>query len=495
MPVKRLIAPVLLAVLVLPLPARAQRWDVGLSNSGTVIEAEARGSGADGVPTVLLVGGLEGDDASAVQVRAALASGATLGVRLIGIPVVNPDARPMAFPPEGIAYRENRESHALWRWIGVHAPDLVLVVGEDHGLAAALSSHDVAGVGRVPARRVAADARLIDAFSGVVAPSPARIEVERRLARTPGEVADELAAVYGRDFTQVTYLPGMALIGRLRMGATGDVAALASPHLEQPPPIRSSLTIAGHLVFAELAERTGDARYLALATSAADLAFDENGEMLEAMPMHGEMSDAFFMAGPILARIGRLTGEGRYHDMVARHVRFMQGLVLRPDGLYRHSPLTEAAWGRGNAFPALGLALTLSDVPASHAAFPDLLDAFRAHLATLLQFQDADGMWHEVIDHPGSYAELSATAMIGTAMLRGIRNGWLQADTYQPRVEAAWRAVLARTGPDGVLIDVCESTNKQPSLEDYLNRAAILGQDVRGGGMMLLFATEMAGMQ
>jgi rhamnogalacturonyl hydrolase YesR len=217
--------------------------------------------------------------------------------------------------------------------------------------------------------------------------------------------------------------------------------------------------------------------------------------MLEAMPMHGEMSDAFFMAGPILARIGRLTGEGRYHDMVARHVRFMQGLVLRPDGLYRHSPLTEAAWGRGNAFPALGLALTLSDVPASHAAFPDLLDGFRAHLATLLQFQDADGMWHEVIDHPGSYAELSATAMIGTAMLRGIRNGWLQADTYQPRVEAAWRAVLARTGPDGVLIDVCESTNKQPSLEDYLNRAAILGQDVRGGGMMLLFATEMAGMQ
>ena len=34
-------------------------------------------------------------------------------------------------------------------------------------------------------------------------------------------------------------------------------------------------------------------------------------------------------------------------------------------------------------------------------------------------------MWHEVIDQPGSYAETSATAMIGIAMERGIRRGWL----------------------------------------------------------------------
>jgi hypothetical protein len=44
------------------------------------------------------------------------------------------------------------------------------------------------------------------------------------------------------------------------------------------------------------------------------------------------------------------------------------------------------------------------------------------------------------------------------------------------------------------LIDVCESTNKQKTLDDYLRRAAIVGRDVRGGGMALLFATEMAGL-
>jgi hypothetical protein len=44
------------------------------------------------------------------------------------------------------------------------------------------------------------------------------------------------------------------------------------------------------------------------------------------------------------------------------------------------------------------------------------------------------------------------------------------------------------------LIDVCESTNKQNSLDAYLKRAASLDKDPRGGAMALLFATEMAGL-
>jgi rhamnogalacturonyl hydrolase YesR len=84
--------------------------------------------------------------------------------------------------------------------------------------------------------------------------------------------------------------------------------------------------------------------------------------------------------------------------------------------------------------------------------------------------------------------------MIATAMSMGVRNGWLDMRTFQPLVENAWRGVVTRIGAGGVLMDVCESTNKQPSLDAYLYRAAILGQDPRGGAMALLFATEMAGL-
>jgi rhamnogalacturonyl hydrolase YesR len=289
----------------------------------------------------------------------------------------------------------------------------------------------------------------------------------------------------------------MALIAQMRLGHLPEVEKLASPYLDTSRNIlnrANSLTLAGHLVFAELAERTGSKDYADLVRKAADLGFSKTGEMLESMPFHDEMSDSVFMATPIVVQAGKLTGDRKYFDLAARHFAFMQKLVLRPDGLYRHSPLTDAAWGRGNAFPALGLALALSDFPKDHPAYPHMMAEFQQHMFVLAKFQDEDGMWHEVIDVPGSYAETSATAMIGFAMERGIRNGWLDPAAYQPRVNRAFSAVLARVGKNGQLVDVCESTNKQKTLEDYLHREAILGPDPRGGAMAMLFATEMAGL-
>ena len=152
----------------------------------------------------------------------------------------------------------------------------------------------------------------------------------------------------------------------------------------------------------------------------------------------------------------------------------------------------EAAWGRGNAFAALGLALTLSDFPADHPAYAGLLASFRQHMAVLARFQDENGMWRNVIDRRGAYDEYSATAMIGAAMQRGLRNGWLDAATYRPLVDAAWRAIARRTGSDGRLVDVCESTGTRGmSDDDYFHRMAILGRDDRGGGMAMFFATEL----
>jgi len=51
-------------------------------------------------------------------------------------------------------------------------------------------------------------------------------------------------------------------------------------------------------------------------------------------------------------------------------------------------------------------------------------------------------------------------------------------------------AVNSRTSFEGTFIDVCESTAKQASNDDYIKRRAILGPDARAGGMAMLFATE-----
>ena len=442
-------------------------------------------------------------------------------------------------PVDGYQSLEAPEAQYLWRWLGTQAPDVVLVVrhisdpkqsGIHEGpfaeveLAEQLTRQSVAGVGKLVAAHwnisqpgLGADdvpspflQKLAAAGQAIDVHSEARRERLQRNRRTPIEVAQQLAKRYGHSLKSVQYIPAVAVIGRIRLSElTNDPShrqyaeKLLAPYIAETQKAISNKPsgsdFAGHLVFGELAQRTTDdatkSKLIALAKAAADFGFDDKGQPREAMPSHVEMSDAVFMSCPILAQVGKLTGNAKYHDMAVRHLAFMRKLCARPDGLYRNSPLNDAAWGRGNGFPALGLALTLADLPAEHPGRVDMLRVFQEHLSALRTHQDPTGMWHQVIDVEGSYRELTATCMITFAMLRGMKHGWLDRAIYEPCVRKSWPAILARIGADGSLIDVCEGTGKQTSLRAYLDRKAILGPDDRGGAMALLVATEMATFQ
>jgi rhamnogalacturonyl hydrolase YesR len=342
---------------------------------------------------------------------------------------------------------------------------------------------------------------LVGALS---APSAMADDKAERLARSPQQVAEELAKNYGHKLDQVAYIPALPLITKLRLSElmsnrahVDEVAKIVAPYLsgEKSTVPKAGNEQAGHLIFAELAARSEGRdrdRWIALCKIAADQIFDQDGNPQELMPFHNEMSDAVFMAGPILAATGKLTGETRYFDAAAIHFASMRKLCLREDGLYQHSPLCEAAWGRGNGFPAVGVAWALSEWPEEHPAKKELIGELQKHLAALQKHQDqSTHCWHQVIDHPESYDEYTATCMIGWAMQRGISRGWLTTDEYQPCVDAAWRAVKERTSPTGELVNVCAGTGKQKTLQDYFERPAINGRDDRGGAMGLLFATEL----
>ena len=436
---------------------------------------------------VVVIGGLDGAEASvAAARREAARHGATALVHRFG----NPDR--LSFPPSGDAYAgPGGEAHYLWRYLLQSAPDFVYVVAGNGSSPGQLVE---ALQGKIPAKVVVPSALGAELRARHDA-SPWRMEIERRLARTPDQVARQLAVHYGHALDEVVYIPAMALVGRLRLGALEDVERIVAPYAVAGKPSLTAKPSAshqsGHLLFGELYKLTRKPAYLDLVRTAAGMAFEADGTMKEAMPLHNEMSDSFFMGCPILAQAGRLTGEARYYDMALRHFRFMQRLDLRPDGLYRHSPLDQAAWGRGNGFPALGLALTLTELPADHASRAEFLAAFQSHLRALLRHQDALGAWHQVIDRPESYPEYTATAMIGFALTRGLHQGWIMGSAFELARDAAWSAIKRRTAEEGVLLDVCASTGKQKSLRDYYDRPAIYARDPRGGAMGLLFATEL----
>jgi len=449
-------------------------------------------------------------------------------------------------PPQGGFYDHptDPEPRYLWRWLGMEGPDLVVEVeygagetwfvpdaeqsgaelpqlrelstllpdarplpaGDD--LVTQLVRQEPCDVGVVPAVQVVTDgggfvATLDRAVARMRLPvSPAHAELDRRAARSAREIAGQLLEVYGRKLDGIHYIPAVALIGRLRQeiidrgpGAEPSAAVLEATAAYRDggratiDPKAGSSAFPGHLVFGELALATGDRRYAELVVAAANAAFDADGRPREAMPLHNEMSDAVFMGSPVLAQAARLTGDGKYAEASLRNLRFIEKHCLRADGLYRHSPLDEAAWGRGNGFPAVGLCWSLDELPESPAA-AEMLAAHRRHLQALLPHQDATGCWHQVIDHPESYREFTATAMIAYALMRGVRVGRLDAATFGPAADRAWEALKRRIAADGTLVDVCTGTGKQKSLRDYYDRPAILGRDDRGGAMALMVATE-----
>lgn len=315
-------------------------------------------------------------------------------------------------------------------------------------------------------------------------------------AAPPKEVALDLLQVYGKKLDALTYIPALAVNSRWQFGRlTGDTSqqATAEKLLEPSRPVpKSHVEFAGHLAYSAAAHHAdGPVRNKSVTAIqlAADQLFDSDKKSVR-LPGPQEMSDAVFMCGPILCEAGSLTGQQRYFDAAVQYLAEMRRLRLREDGLYRHGHLCDAAWGRGNGFPSVGVTWCLTLLPENHPGRKELLDSFRQHMAALSKSQTEAGLWRQVIDVPEAYEEFSATAMIGFAMQRGVTRGWLDRATYQPRVDRAWQAICSHIEPGGKMIDVCEGTGTQKSLEDYLKRKAIRGVDDRGGAMALLFAIE-----
>ncbi len=367
------------------------------------------------------------------------------------------------FPPEAKSYVS--ADQYLWRWIAALGPDAV--VTENDALREALKE-------TVPAFK------SIDELPATLKVSPARAELQKRAGRSPIEVAEALLKHYGHRLNKIAYQPGLAIVGRNRLAklkgedVTDELRAL----VEKAPPLDniSNGGVSGHLIHAELGLKEA-------VIAAADAGLKNPG--------HNEMSDSVFMICPLVAAAGKFSGDEQYFKDCVAHLEKIQGYCLREDGIYRHSPLDEAAWGRGNGFPALGLAWTLSEMPESFAGQKKVVAEFQKHIAALAKHQDASGMWHQVVDHPGSYREFTSTCMITFAMTRGMRNGWLDRKLYEEPAAIAWEAIKQRISLDGKsFTDGCTGTGKQKSKKDYFLRTAILGPDERSGAMALMVSTE-----
>ncbi len=475
-------------------------------------------------------------------------------VALSAIPCANPDGLAqgtlasngaggnpaVGYPPEDDYYFDANDPEAryLWRWISFHAPDVVLEVREayslrweyagpverianalnaypmatDSSLVSALSEGKPNNLAPIPALVLTCPTDAVEsevsklwrilAQESVLLSSPARRELDRRRNRTPIEAARILAGAYGHKLNPVIYTQGVALSGRLRLfelDPEGDSPVADLERMVRGYAVSSIRDVFGEdsgganlagLVYAdELAEATGNSSYNDLLIRAAEERFRPTNTrgIPPAADDDYRVEDMFFN-GAVLGRAQSITGDTSYLDIQTRFL--LNAAVQQDNGLFWHCDDAAWFWGRGNGFAALAYSETLTYLPEDHADRDALLAQHRRHLTALLDYQQPSGMWRQIIDFPGSYQEMTVTCMVGYAMARGMRLGWLD-DSYRDALMLAWQGVSERIDEEGGLVDVCTGTGVMSSTREYLDRPAIFGWDERGGALSLWFACEM----
>jgi unsaturated rhamnogalacturonyl hydrolase len=425
------------------------------------------------------------------------------------------------------------ETRYIWRWVSFLAPDLLFEVragdsvsweasSEAPELASALGASPLTpadsllaamavgkpnGVAPIPGVRLTAptDALIPEVvrFWGALrsvkmGQSPARRELNRRRSRTPIEVARVLGSTYGHALGPINYIQGVAISGRLRLAKldpSGEDPVADIKRVVEGPMATSDELVGGNgaassgFVWAdELAEATGDSRYSDVTVKIADAyKLGAKGEASSPADPRFRTEDMFFI-GTMMGRAFALTGEQRYLDIQTRFL--LDAKTQQDDGLFWHDRSTPYYWGRGNGFAALSFCETLTYLPDDHPDRGALIAMHVKQLEAVRKLQQLSGMYLQVMDLPGTFQELTATCMIGYAMARGMRRGWLDS-SYMASVELAWQGVSERIDDEAGLVDPCDGTGTGENVRFYIDRSAVFGFNDRGGSMAIWFATEL----
>lgn len=200
--------------------------------------------------------------------------------------------------------------------------------------------------------------------------------------------------------------------------------------------------------------------------------------------------DDMFMITAVQAQAFRATGDRKYIDRAAKEMVLYLDKIQLENGLFYHSPETHFSWGRGNGWMAAGMAEILRSLPENHPERDRIMAGYHKMMASLLKYQEPDGMWKQIIDDPAAWKETSGTAMFTYAMITGVKYGWLDKKAYGAAARKGWLALIGYINDKDELTEVCEGTNIKNDHDYYLQRKRIVG-DLHGQAPLLWCATAL----
>ncbi len=204
--------------------------------------------------------------------------------------------------------------------------------------------------------------------------------------------------------------------------------------------------------------------------------------------------DTLYMACPLLAGLGKLQSKPAYLEDAIRQIQLYRRHTQDPkSGLFYHmwdwttGEHTRELWARGNGWVLMSIADVMEVLPPGDKRTTGLRQLAEELSEGIRKTQDADGMWHTVMDDPSTYPESSATMMFTYGLLKLHRLSVLPA-SVKPVALNAWEAVNSRYVKDGLVTGVSAGT--MPNNQSRY-KSIPLGTQPWGTGAYLMAGREV----
>lgn len=208
--------------------------------------------------------------------------------------------------------------------------------------------------------------------------------------------------------------------------------------------------------------------------------------------------DDMFMGIPFLVQASKYVSakqQNGYRDDAAQQcLGFIKEVWDEQAQLYVHArihgkPLRSAHWSRCNGWATWAMSEVLQVLPKTHQLYEPILKHYLRHLDCLIQWQDKDGFWTNVIDRPDSPQEVSGTAIFVMSLARAVRHGWTTDPKYRAAAIKGWEAIASQIDTNGNVSKICVGTMCSDDVNYYCLRP-FYDNDTHG-----LFAVLFAGIE
>ena len=166
--------------------------------------------------------------------------------------------------------------------------------------------------------------------------------------------------------------------------------------------------------------------------------------------------DAYYMAPPFMAAYGD-------YDEAMKQIRgYRKYLFHEESGLHSHAWEDDLKtyvrpyhWGVGNGWAMAGVTRVIALLPQEREEDRSYLTAFvRKMVDGCVKYQMPEGLYHDELDDPGSFADTNAGQMIAYTIYRGVKRGYLEAD-YLIYADKAREAAYQKADKYGFVQEVC----------------------------------------